>query len=102
LRIDAGGIKVRPDIVFTRGRLAVFIDGCFWHCCPEHGRPPKANIEYWGPKLDRNRRRDEVHTAALVAAGWDVVRIWEHVPVLDGIEIVAKAFADWSDQSRGG
>ncbi|HEU5063660.1 MAG TPA: very short patch repair endonuclease [Solirubrobacterales bacterium] len=69
---------VRPDIVFTRARLAVFIDGCFWHCCPQHGTSPKANPRYWRPKLARNVERDRLVDAALSAAGWSVLRAWEH------------------------
>src|SRR6266508_5791998 len=78
-RLDVPGARVRPDIVFTRRRLAVFIDGCFWHCCPEHGTSPRANTHYWGPKLERNVARDQRVDQALRAAGWTVLRIWEHV-----------------------
>lgn len=76
-----GGLRVKPDIVFTRRRVAVFVDGCFWHVCPEHGTQPGANQGYWGPKLRRNIERDRVVAAALARAGWGVVRVWEHVPV---------------------
>lgn len=69
---------VRPDIVFTRARLAVFIDGCFWHCCPLHGTQPKANTGYWKPKLERNVVRDRAVDRALTEAGWVVLRAWEH------------------------
>jgi DNA mismatch endonuclease (patch repair protein) len=69
---------VRPDIVFTRARLAVFIDGCFWHCCPLHGNTPRANTAYWGPKLRRNVDRDRAVDVSLAAAGWRVHRAWEH------------------------
>lgn len=68
----------RADIVFTRRRIAVFIDGCFWHGCPEHFVPPKANADYWGPKIARNRERDSETTAALEHEGWTVLRFWEH------------------------
>lgn len=69
---------VRPDIVFTRQRLAVFIDGCFWHRCPIHGNVPRANNDYWAPKLDRNVARDRAVDRALGDAGWQVLRAWEH------------------------
>lgn len=69
---------VRPDIVFPRQRIAVFIDGCFWHCCPIHGNQPRANSDYWGPKLARNVRRDRLVDEALTEAGWRVFRAWEH------------------------
>jgi DNA mismatch endonuclease (patch repair protein) len=71
---------VRPDIVFTRHRLAVFIDGCFWHRCPTHGNAPRANTDYWAPKLDRNVARDRAVDEGLTLAGWDVLRAWEHEP----------------------
>jgi DNA mismatch endonuclease (patch repair protein) len=69
---------VRPDIVFTRRRLAVFIDGCFWHRCPIHGNVPRANNDYWAPKLDRNVARDRAVDRALRDADWQVLRAWEH------------------------
>lgn len=69
---------VRPDIVFTRARLAVFVDGCFWHCCPKHGNVPRANGSYWRPKLARNVARDRAVDWALSSAGWQVIRAWEH------------------------
>ena len=65
--------------MFTRRQLAVFIDGCYWHGCPEHGvRDGGANAGYWGPKIARNRERDLEHTALLESAGWRVLRFWEH------------------------
>lgn len=76
--LSVEGRKVRPDIVFRRARLAVFVDGCFWHCCPEHGATPKSNTQYWELKLGRNVQRDRETDAALSAAGWLVVRLWEH------------------------
>lgn len=76
IRID--GRLIRPDISFTRPKVAVFIDGCFWHCCPEHGRRPSVNGDYWSPKLEGNVRRDRQQTAALRSAGWIVLRFWEH------------------------
>lgn len=78
LRLQLEGARPRPDIVFTRRRVAVFVDGCFWHCCPEHGRQPGVNGGYWGPKLERNVARDRAADEALGAAGWTVVRVWEH------------------------
>ncbi|HTN57537.1 MAG TPA: very short patch repair endonuclease [Protaetiibacter sp.] len=78
IRLQARGTWARPDIVFTRRRVAVFVDGCFWHSCPLHGSTPRTNSEYWTPKLDRNRNRDQAQTEALRAEGWTVLRIWEH------------------------
>ncbi len=80
---------VRPDVVFTRARLAVFVDGCFWHCCPEHGNVPRANGDYWGPKLERNVARDRAVDRALADAGWRVVRVWEHEDVVGVAGVVA-------------
>lgn len=68
----------KPDFVFRRHRLAVFVDGCFWHGCPCHCRMPSSNQAYWAPKLAKNKARDKVVTAALRKRGWRVLRIWEH------------------------
>lgn len=78
LVVLAAGMRVRPDIVFTRARVAVFVDGCYWHRCPEHGRLPKRNLDYWLPKLARNEERDRASDQALAEDGWEVVRVWEH------------------------
>lgn len=78
LLIRAGGVRTHPDIVFTKAKVAVFVDGCFWHMCPEHFHMPKTNLDYWVPKLHANVARDARVTAALEADGWKVVRIWEH------------------------
>lgn len=95
LRLDLPEGRARPDIVFTRARLAVFVDGCFWHCCPTHGRKPGVNAGYWSPKLERNVARDRAADEILSSAGWTVMRIWEHedpkeaasriISTLDGI-----------------
>lgn len=79
---------IRPDIAFTKRRLAVFIDGCFWHSCPEHGRRPSVNRQYWSPKLQRNAERDRQQTEALRTAGWTVVRFWEHEPLEDVLRCI--------------
>lgn len=71
-------LVVRPDFVFRHERVAVFVDGCFWHLCPAHATVPKTNSSYWNRKLLRNRARDRQQTKQLRAAGWRVVRIWEH------------------------
>jgi DNA mismatch endonuclease (patch repair protein) len=69
---------IRPDIVFTRAKLAVFVDGCFWHSCADHGTRPYRNSEYWDAKLQRNVDRDRRYDALLSEAGWTVIRVWEH------------------------
>lgn len=77
------GLRRRADIVFPRQRVAVFVDGCFWHSCPEHGTTPKANRAWWEAKLLGNVKRDEDTNRRLRAAGWEPVRIWEHEDVAD-------------------
>jgi DNA mismatch endonuclease (patch repair protein) len=83
------GRTVRPDVVFPRARVAVFIDGCFWHACPEHGTQPRRNEQYWAPKLRRNVERDRAVDASLADAGWQVARFWEHQPVDEIVDQVA-------------
>lgn len=89
-RLHAGGLRylvdVRPepslrrkaDIVFTRARVAVFVDGCFWHDCPIHGSAPKSNADWWRAKLDSNASRDRDTDRRLAEVGWAVLRVWEH------------------------
>jgi DNA mismatch endonuclease, patch repair protein len=77
-RIDLPSMRVRPDVVFGRARVAVYCDGCFWHRCPMHATSPKANADYWRNKLAANVRRDREADYALAAAGWRVIRVWEH------------------------
>ena len=72
------GLTRRSDIVFTRARVVVFVDGCFWHGCPEHGTWPKEHADWWRAKIEANQRRDRDTDARLRAAGWTVIRIWEH------------------------
>src|ERR1700753_2399076 len=90
LDLDSGR-RVRPDIAFTARKVAVFVDGCFWHACPQHGSRPRANEWYWGPKLTRNVERDRANDEALTLAGWSVVRLWEHVPLGDAVAPVVTA-----------
>lgn len=85
---------VRPDVVFTRSRLAVFIDGCFWHACPIHGNQPRANTNYWRPKLALNVARDRTVDTELAAAGWRVLRAWEHELPVSVADRVTSALAD--------
>ena len=68
----------KPDIIFVRAHVAVFVDGCFWHGCAQHCRRPSSNRAYWDRKIDRNMARDRRVDAQLTALGWKVVRIWEH------------------------
>jgi DNA mismatch endonuclease (patch repair protein) len=71
-------IPGRPDFIFRRARLAVFVDGCFWHGCRWHCRMPKSRGAYWNPKIDRNKARDSAVRSLLLDDGWRVLRIWEH------------------------
>jgi DNA mismatch endonuclease (patch repair protein) len=77
-RLRTAGGWVRPDISIARWRLAVFLDGCFWHGCPDHGTQPRTHGAWWREKIERNQRRDRRDTEALLADGWTVLRIWEH------------------------
>lgn len=72
------GVRCQADIVFPKLHLAVFIDGCFWHGCPLHATRPALNKDWWAEKLDRNVARDRQHDGLLGAAGWRVLRFWEH------------------------
>ncbi len=72
------GLRRRADIVFPRKKLAVFVDGCFWHSCPQHATRPKNNAKWWEQKLSRNVERDRDTDTRLAAAGWQSVRVWEH------------------------
>lgn len=72
------GIRSRADIVFAPERVAVFVDGCFWHGCPVHGTWPKHNAKFWREKIETNRRRDADTDHRLEAANWRVIRVWEH------------------------
>lgn len=91
-RIDKGllpGRRRRADIVFVRAKVAVYVDGCFWHGCPIHGTWPKANAAFWRDKIETNRRRDQETDRLLTDAGWTPIRIWEHEPVDDATARIA-------------
>lgn len=77
-RLHRSIARIKPDMVFVGARLAVFVDGCFWHCCPLHSVMPKNNRDFWAQKLKRNRERDTESTQRLVKEGWQVLRLWEH------------------------
>ena len=98
MRLRASGRLIRPDVVFTRARLTIFVDGCFWHCCPEHSNMPRANTAYWKPKLARNVARDRAVDAALAAEGWRVLRAWEHE---DPVEVAGRV-AEFVARPRSG
>ncbi|MGW0119631.1 very short patch repair endonuclease [Streptomyces sp. NPDC003327] len=88
------------DIVFGPARIAVFLDGCFWHGCPRHATRPKANAEWWRTKLDRNIARDRETTAHLEAQGWTVLRFWEHEDEHEIARLVIGAKAEATGRNR--
>jgi DNA mismatch endonuclease (patch repair protein) len=98
-RVNAAWLPGRPDVVFTRRRLAVFVDGCFWHRCPEHGTLPRANGEWWLAKLDRNVARDAEKDRALVGLGWLPLHIWEHENVQEAADRIGQ---EWLVRFDGG
>lgn len=85
--------RFRPDLVFTRAHVAIFVDGCFWHRCPLHGVMPKGNQAFWKAKLERNAQRDIETTKALASEGWTVLRFWEH-EIDESAESCARRIAD--------
>lgn len=78
------------DVLFPRQRVVVLVDGCFWHACPTHATWPRANAEWWKNKIEENQRRDRATNESLNAAGWTVVRVWEHVDAEAAAERVAE------------
>lgn len=84
-------LRRTADMLFPRLKLAVFLDGCFWHGCPEHHVQAKANADFWAQKVKQNRERDGETDRLLTEAGWTVLRIWEHVPAEDGADLVEEA-----------
>jgi len=88
------GMRRTADLVFRPTRVAVFVDGCFWHGCPEHFVPPKTNPGYWRDKIDRNMQRDADTDARLAAEGWLVLRFWEHQDPAECARAVCEAVSD--------
>lgn len=82
----------RADVLFTRARIAVFVDGCFWHSCPQHATFPTANADWWRNKLDRNVTRDQETDQHLKDAGWTVLRFWEHEDMTAAASLVIEAW----------
>lgn len=88
----------RADVAYTAARVAVYVDGCFWHGCADHSRPTRAHTDWWRTKIGRNRERDRETDALLAGAGWEVVRCWEH----DDMGFVADLVADLVGRRRHG
>ena len=105
-RVDAAlpGMRRRADLLFTRAKVAVFVDGCFWHACPRHATWPKANAAWWRAKLEANRARDRHTDALLRASGWRVVRVYEHVSTAEAarrvLRVLARASADLAASTK--
>lgn len=93
------GTRRRADIVFGPSRVAVFVDGCFWHGCPEHGSWPRSNAEWWREKIQANKRRDSDTDRLLEDAGWYVIRIWEHEDPTQAADRVERVVRTRRDES---
>lgn len=90
-RVDSSvlpGMRRRADVAFRQERVAVFVDGCFWHGCPEHGTWPKKNAEWWREKIATNVARDRDTDARLEKEGWVVVRVWTHQSLKEAADFV--------------
>ena len=96
-----GNNRRTVDIAFTRVRLAVYVDGCFWHGCPEHHVRPKANSDWWHWKIERNQARDRDTDKALQSLGWTVIRVWEHVEPRSAADLVAETYSKLNAQVPG-
>jgi DNA mismatch endonuclease (patch repair protein) len=94
-------VRRTADLLFPRKRLAVFLDGCFWHGCPDHHTVAKTNADFWANKVARNRERDTETDRLLTAAGWTVVRIWEHTPTEEAASLVEAALTRGSSTTHG-
>lgn len=90
--------RLRADIVFTRAKIAVFVDGCYWHGCEEHYRPARSNADFWAAKIQDNRDRDMQTNAKLRQAGWTALRYWEHEPP----DAVAQSIVNAVERVRNG
>jgi len=95
------GTRRRADLEFRTARVAVFVDGCFWHSCPEHRTAPRANAEWWSRKLQDNCDRDADSTRRLAEAGWSVIRIWEHEPADSAADRVSELVRSRTAQVAG-
>lgn len=96
-RVNRRELPGTPDVVLSRAKLAVFVDGCFWHACPDHGTLPKNNRDWWRQKLELNRERDLRKDRALIELGWLPLRFWEHQPIEDMVGAVVRL---WRERTR--
>ena len=97
-RINVKSLPGKPDVVYTKKKVAIFVDGCFWHGCPICYRRPKSNRKYWDKKLKNNMARDVLHTEELQAMGWKVIRFWEH-EVRENVHLCVRRIS--SELSKG-
>ena len=97
--IRCDGLRTHADVAFTKKKIAVYVDGCFWHCCPMHFVMPKTNLGYWEPKLAANVARDKRMQQSLAREGWKVIRLWEH-QVAD--ELVLQSLVAFAKESSAG
>ncbi|KAA0024571.1 very short patch repair endonuclease [Antrihabitans cavernicola] len=93
-RAPVPGLRRRADLVFPRRRIAVYVDGCFWHSCPEHATHPKNNAQWWADKLAANVARDRDTDDRLKSEGWQVIRVWEHEAAGHAADTVEAALRD--------
>jgi DNA mismatch endonuclease, patch repair protein len=94
-------VRRTADLVFTRKKVTVFLDGCFWHGCADHHTKSKTNAEYWAEKVSRNRERDKETDALLIEAGWRVIRVWEHEDPLQAAARIAEVIKSCRDTTAG-
>ncbi|WP_208446852.1 very short patch repair endonuclease [Streptomyces sp. SUK 48] len=95
------GVRREADVVFGPTKVAVFVDGCFWHGCPVHATWPKNNSDFWRTKIETNRRRDRDTDQRLISAGWLPVRVWEHEdPVVAAARVLALVLARRAQDNR--
>lgn len=94
-RVNHRGLPGSPDIAFTKARIAVFVDGCFWHRCPIHGTAPKNNASWWAAKLDGNVERDRRKDKDLEELGWIPIHVWEHE---DPVAVAAEIHRKWTER----
>lgn len=93
-RVHDKSLPGKPDVVLTRARVAVFVDGCFWHACPEHGVLPKSNRDWWRAKLARNVQRDREKDVALEALGWLPLHVWEHDDITEAADVIERLWRE--------
>ena len=98
----SSSLRREADILFPHERIAIFVDGCFWHGCPIHGTRAKANAEFWQRKIERNKARDEETNEILSEEGWLVIRVWEHVDALTAAHHIAAHVNERSHGRHGG